>query len=875
MPTSPGRPEVEPQPPKPADAKPPDIATASVPDTLASLKVNPDTGLAAAEVDTRRKENGYNEVAETRSHPLLKFLKKFWGISAWMLELIIILSAVLGKYSDLAVVSALLVINAVLSFMQESRAAGVVAALRERLQVNARVRRDSSWRVIPARELVPGDIVRMRPGDIIPADLKLLTDALSVDQSALTGESKDAEKKPGEVLSSGSIVRRGEGNGVVMLTGPKTYFGRTTQLVQEARPKLHIEAVVAKVVRWLFVIVGALLGMVVVLSLIRGVSLLEMVPLMLVLLMSAVPVALPVMFTVSMAVGSKELARRGVLVTRLSAAEDAATMDVLCVDKTGTITMNRLAVTGVIPLGHATEADVLSAGSLASQEANQDPIDLAFLTAAKERHVFDSAPKVTPVSFAPFEAKSRRTEAVVEQNGQRLRVMKGAVRTVAEACGLQPPAIDALESRVSESARKGYRSLAVARGPEMGTPVLVGLVSLYDPPRPDAKQLIATLHDLGVPVKMLTGDALAVACEIGQGVGLSNIRRVADLKANGAQAGNEATDLLAGADGFAEVYPEDKYIVVQHLQAAGHITGMTGDGVNDAPALRQAEVGIAVSSATDVAKGAASVVLTEPGLTNIVALVEQGRTIYQRILTWIVNKISRTILKAAFVSIAFVVTGKFVVSALAMLLLVFLTDFAKISLATDNVRASKKPETWNIGGFITVSIVLGITMLTETLLLLWIGWSRFGLATNTNALTTFSFLTLLYFAVFSIVSARERHWFWSTAPSKTFLAALTADALIGTGLTFVGLPDFMPLPWIQTLAIFAYAMVSCLVVNDAVKVAMIKWRVVNAVAKKPVDVTPQIAKRAYELYEQGGRQDGRAAQDWGQAEREIGKREGR
>ena len=309
--------------------------------------------------------------------------------------------------------------------------------------------------------------------------------------------------------------------------------------MQQARPKLHIEAVVTKVVRWLFVIVGALLGVVVILSLIRGAPLLEMVPLMLVLLMSAVPVALPVMFTVSMAVGSKELAKRGVLVTRLSAAEDAATMDVLCVDKTGTITMNQLAVTGVIPLEHATEADVLFAGALASQEANQDPIDLAFLAAAKERHIFDNLPKVTPVSFAPFDAKNRRTEAVVEQNGQRLRVMKGAVRTIAEACGLQPPAIEALEARVSESAAKGYRTLAVARGPETGTPALVGLVSLYDPPRPDARQLIAALQDLGVAVKMLTGDALAVASEIARGVGLPNIRRMADLKAASAQAGNE------------------------------------------------------------------------------------------------------------------------------------------------------------------------------------------------------------------------------------------------------------------------------------------------------------------------------------------------
>src|SRR6202142_819178 len=784
----PNRSKVEPAPFNPANVNPPDIASASVPDTLGSLKVNPETGLAQAEVDVRRKEHRYNEVAEQRDHPVLKFLQKVWGISAWMLELIMVLSAVLRKYSDLVVVSALLVINAVLSFAQERRAVGVVAGLRRRLQVSARVRRDSSWQVIPARELVPGDIVRVRTGDIIPADVKLLTGAMSIDQSALTGESKDADKNPGEVLSSGSVVRRGEGNGVVMLTGAKTYFGRTTELVQEARPRLHIEAVVSKVVRWLFVIVGALLAVVIILSLIRGVPLLEMIPLMLVLLMSAVPVALPVMFTVSMAVGSKELAKLGVLVTRLSATEDAATMDVLCVDKTGTITMNQLAVTDVIPLENATEADVLFAGALASQEANQDPIDLAFLAAAKDRHVFDGRPAVTPVSFAPFDAKNRRTEAVVEQDGQRLDVMKGALRPIAEAWGLQPPAIEALEARVSASAAKGYRTLAVARGPETGKPTLVGLVSLYDSPRPDAKQLIAALQDRGVGVKMLTGDALPVASEIARGVGLPNIRRMADLKTASAQAGDGTVDLFAGADGFAEVFPEDKYVVVKHLQAAGHITGMTGDGVNDAPALRQAEVGIAVSTATAVAKGAASVVLTEPGLTNIVALVEQGRTIYQRILTWIINKVSRTILKAAFVAIAFIVTGKFVVSAFAMLLLVFMTDFAKIALATDHVRSSRKPETWNIGGFILVSVILGVAMLAETLLLLRFGWSRFGLAANNNALYTFSFLMLLYFAVFSVVSARERRSFWSTMPSRALMAALIADAASGTILTRGGLP---------------------------------------------------------------------------------------
>jgi plasma-membrane proton-efflux P-type ATPase len=813
----------------PATGQAADLASASIPETLAALHANPLTGLASADVDTRRKQHGYNEVAEQKTHPVLAFLGKFWGVSAWMLESIMILSAFLRKYSDLAVVGALLIVNAVLGFMQERRAAGVVATLRQRLQIGARVLRDANWRVVPARELVPGDIVRVRPGDIIPADLKLLAGALSVDQSALTGESRDIDKAPGDVLSAGSIVRRGEGNGVILLTGAHTYFGRTTELVQQARPKLHIEGVVSGVVRWLFAIVGALIVVVATLSLVRGTPLLEMVPLMLVLLMSAVPVALPVMFTVSMAIGARELAKRGVLVTRLSATEDAATMDVLCVDKTGTITMNQLAVTGVIPLGHATEADVLSAGALASQEANQDPIDLAFIAAAKQRQLFGGAPVPAPISFAPFDAKNRRTEALVERGGQRLRVMKGALRTVAAACGMQPHDIDALEAQMSASAAKGYRTLAVARGPETGTLELLGLVSLYDPLRPDAGQLIAALRGLGVSVKMLTGDALAVASEIAKGIGLPNIRRVADLKAASAMPGNASVDLLAGVDGFAEVYPEDKYIVVQHLQAAGHVTGMTGDGVNDAPALRQAEVGIAVSSATDVAKGAASVVLTEAGLTNIVTLVEQGRTIYQRVLTWIVNKISRTILKAAFVAIAFVATGKFVVSAFAMLLLVFMTDFAKIALATDSVRPSRKPETWNIGGFIAVSVALGLAMVVETLAFLYYGWSHFGLATNDNALYTFSFLMLLYFAVFSIVSARERRWFWATRPGNTLAAALAAELVVGTVLTRLGLPGLAPLPWSTTLAALAYAMVSCLAVNDALKVALIRWRVPDAV----------------------------------------------
>ncbi|MCI4428279.1 MAG: plasma-membrane proton-efflux P-type ATPase [Burkholderiales bacterium] len=797
--------------------------------TRVNPPAEPAAGLTSAAAKALLQEHGYNEVVDQPEHPLRRFLGKFWGLSAWMLELIIILSAVLRKISDLVIVTALLVLNAVLGYAQERRAAGVVQALRRRLQVSARVLRDATWQQLPARELVPGDIVRVRAGDIVAADLELLSGSVSVDQSALTGESKDVDKAPGDPLSSGSLIRRGEGNARVMLTGARTFFGRTTELVQQARPKLHIESVVAGVVRWLFVIVGTMLGLVVAISLVRGASLVEMIPLMLVLLMSAVPVALPVMFTVSMAVGSNELAKRGVLVTRLSAAEDAATMDVLCVDKTGTITMNQLAVTGVMPLDGASEAQVLQAGALASQEADQDPIDLAFLSAARERGVLDGQAPATRMSFAPFDAKNRRTEAVVIQDGQRLRVMKGAVRAVAAACGLDAPAIDALEARVSDSARQGYRTLAIARGPEPGAPTLLGLVTLVDPLRPDAAQLIAELRALGVGVKMLTGDALPVALEIARSVGLPNIRHVDELKAASATTGTEPTDFLAGVDGFAEVYPQDKYTVVQHLQATGHVTGMTGDGVNDAPALRQAEVGIAVSTATDVAKGAASVVLTDAGLTNIIALVEQGRTIYQRILTWIINKISRTILKSAFVAVAYVTTGKFVVSAFVMLLLTFMTDFAKIAIATDHVHPSRRPETWKIGGFVAVAVALGLCMLAEALALLWFAWTRFGLAAHDEALYTFSFLLLLYLAAFSIVSARERRRFWTTMPSATLIAALAADVLLGTALTYAGLPGLLPLPWWQTFTLFGFALVACLVVNDTVKVVLTRWLVPQAV----------------------------------------------
>jgi plasma-membrane proton-efflux P-type ATPase len=779
-----------------------------------------ETGLTGEEVRRLRETYGFNEVTARKRHPVLELLARFTGVSAWMLELILIISLVLGKYSDAVVVGALLVVNAVVGFYQERRASGIVETLRRRLQVSARVLRDSSWQVIPARELVPGDRLRVRPGDFVPADLRLVSGELRVDQSAVTGESAEVGRSTGETLFSGSVIRRGEGDALVELIGSKTYYGRTTELVNLAKPVLHIEEVVARLVRWLFVILGTLLGLVFAVSILRGMAVTEILPLMLVLLMSAVPVALPVMFTVSMAVGSRELARLGVLVTRLSAAEDAATMDTLCVDKTGTITMNRLGVAAVMPVGGASGAEVLASGALASSEANNDPIDMAFLEAARERRCFENRPTARTLTFVPFDAERRRTEAVIDEAGVVSRVMKGAVATIAALCNEDDAARAVLGGMAAEAAKKGYRALAVAKGMENGPCKVIGMVTLSDPPRPEAAGLIETLNRLGVRVRMLTGDALPVAIETARLVGLKGIRRAADLSAGEAGAGEK---IIADTGGFAEVYPEDKYRVVQFLQRAGHVTGMTGDGVNDAPALRQAEVGIAVSSATDVAKGAASVVLTEPGLTNIVALVEQGRIIYQRLLTWVLNKISRTVLKAAFVSAAFLMTGKFVISAFAMLLLTFMNDFAKIALATDSVRPSQKPETWNIGRYVVVAVALGVAMVVEALLLLALCREPFGLSETDGSLFTFSFLTLLYLAIFSILSVRERNRFSASMPGRALLLALAADAVIGTALTFAGLPDLKALPWWQIVSIFGYAAICCLVVNDLLKVVMLRF----------------------------------------------------
>jgi H+-transporting ATPase len=779
--------------------------------------LNLDRGLSPDEIQRRLKEYGYNEVPEKKVNPLLKLAKKFWGVTPWMLEFTVAMELVLGKMIEAYVIFGLLVFNAAVSYIQEEKANSAVALLRKRLMVNARVKRDGEWGLIAARELVPGDLLRLRAGDMVPADAQVIDGHLDVDQSALTGESLTVERKEGEVLYSGSIVKGGEATGIVTMTGLKTYFGRTAELVQIARPRLHIEEMISKVVRWLLVMVAVSVAAGMGLALLRGIDPLEIAPLTVILLVSAIPVALPTMFTISMALGSLELSKKGAIVTRLDAIEDAATMDVLCADKTGTITMNRLTVADALPVGNYLKKEVILYGALASQEANQDPIDLAFISKAREIGL--PLDKYKQVGFVPFDPSTRRTEADLESEGRRIYAVKGAVNTIIRLCRDCNEELGRLQQEVEVLSAKGYRVLAVAEGPSGDEAELVGFAALYDKPREDSPKLISELKSLGVRVKMLTGDALPIAKEVAGQAGLGeNIVKVSDLKDH--IEDGATLRAIEESDGFAEIYPEDKYLIVKSLQARGHFVGMTGDGVNDAPALRQAEVGIAVSNATDIAKQASSAVLTAEGFEGIFDMVVIGRMVYQRVTSWTINKIIRTFKRVVFIVLAFVLTGKFVVSTFNMILLLFLSDYVTLSISTDKVRYSKSPERWNATALVKLGVLYGSMIVAESLLILYLGMNYFSLGDDLETLRTFIFVWLTLSGYFTVLSVRERRHFWDSRPSKWLAIALVVNTAVVYLISTIGLPGLAPISPAMYLFIFAYGLVTCLLVNDLVKVPL-------------------------------------------------------
>ncbi|HVB03280.1 MAG TPA: plasma-membrane proton-efflux P-type ATPase [Chitinophagaceae bacterium] len=792
------------------------FAVNTVEEALAALQVQPEKGLSQQEALHRQSTYGLNEVSEKEPSMALLFLKHFRGLTAVMLELTIIVSIFLHKAADVYLISGLMLFNAVIGFIQERKAAKTVEALKKSLQVTVRILRDAKWQTTPGNQLVPGDIIRIRSGDFIAADVKMINGQAGTDESALTGESQLKDKKAGDMLFSGSVVKQGECSAVVTATGLHTTFGRTAQLVQTAKPRLHMEEVVTSVVKILFAVVIIFVAITFTVSFFRGEAFLTILPLLLILLISAVPVALPAMFAVSMAKGSRQLAEKGILVSRLSATEDAATMTTLCMDKTGTITQNELSIQEIRASENFTADEVLLYGVLASVTANHDSIDQAFLQKAAEHHI-DASP-YRQVSFIPFSADTRKTEATVSKEDKQFTVMKGAYATIRDLC---QPGKDAPDAVVVQWAARGFRAMAVAVVRDQVT-ALAGVVALADPPLKDSAQMISEIKGLGVRVKMLTGDALPIAREIAREVGMGDDIVSAALLREKTSI-NDKHAIIVAHSGFAEVLPEDKFTIVTNLQQHHEITGMTGDGVNDAPALKQAEVGIAVKSATDIAKQAASVILLQAGLENIILLIKVGRTIHHRIANWVVSKIAKTLFTVLFVCAAYLITGQFVVGASDMVVLLIIVDFVTLTLSADQVSGSRDPETWNIRPLVKNGFLLGVLMVLESLLWLRVAKTIFPI-TGSQTMHSFGFAILFFASIFNIIIVRTKDHFYSQAPAKIVVWAIGADVLLVCLILTTGIPGISSLPVAMTGGTLLYFAFCSFVINDQVKHFLLKGK---------------------------------------------------
>ncbi|SIM32390.1 plasma-membrane proton-efflux P-type ATPase [Cuniculiplasma divulgatum] len=729
------------------------------------------SGLSSSDVEQRIRQYGKNEVVEKKENAVLKFLKKFWAPVPWMLEITAIITFFIGKDLDTYIILSLLIFNSFISFFQESRASDAVEMLRSRITVKTRVLRNGSWEQIISTELVPGDVVHVRMGDVVPADVKIERGKVEVDQSALTGESNPVRRGENGEIFSGSIVKKGEATGLVVATGAKTLFGHTAELVSSAKSESHLEKLILSIVKYLAVIDVILVLGLVVFSFIYNVPLIDAIPFSLVVLIASIPVALPATFTIATAYGAIDLSKKGALVTRLNAVEDAASMDSICFDKTGTLTKNELTVQEPV-LFESSREDITRYAMLASDESSLDSIDLAIINFGKSAGVNMEGYRIT--DFTPFEPATKRTQAKVETPDGMITVTKGAPQVLAAMCpGIK---VDEVMEKARELSLRGYRTIAVAVN-DGTTWKFSGLIPMHDPPRDDSKELIGKLRDMGIVPRMITGDSTPIAEEIAKEVGIGqNVSRVSDVI-----SGKTKVD---DCNAFAEVFPEDKFSIVKILQKEGHITGMTGDGVNDAPALKQAEVGIAVASATDVAKASASIVLTHEGLTDIVSAVEDGRKIFQRMLTYTLNKIIKTVQVAIFLTTSFFIFRFFVTTPFDIILLLFANDFVTMSIATDNVRFSKNPEKWNVRSLVGSSFSLAMFIVVESFAILIIGM-RLGL--NNNQIHTFIFDMLVFSGQFTVYMVRERGRFWNSRPSKWLLSATVADLIFISLISWLGI----------------------------------------------------------------------------------------
>ncbi len=718
-------------------------------------------GLTSAEANRRLAEFGPNAMSEPAASAWRLALGKFWAPVPWMLELAVIFQLVLGEYIEAAVIGVLLVFNGILGFLQEGRAQATLEALKARLTLTASVLRDGAWQIVPSAALVPGDVAKLSLGGVVAADMRLIEGDVLLDQSMLTGESLPIEAGAGHETYAGTLVRRGEAVGVVTATGTRTKFGRTAELVRTAHVVGSQQKAVLRVVRNLAIFNGVIVVVQAVYADTLGMPVTEIIQLVLTALLAAIPVALPATFTLATTIGARALARQGVLPTRLSAVDEAAAMDVLCVDKTGTLTRNELAVTEVRPMAGFNVAQVLALAALASSEGGQDPVDAAIRAASTG---IDATHAPALVRFVPFDPTRKMSEAIAKgPDGGRWRIAKGACTVIFALVHAGAAEAAAAE----ELAAQGYRVLAVAAGPEVAMRV-VGLIALSDPPRPESASLLGELSALGVRAVMVTGDAPTTAGVVARAVGLQGA-----VRRPGADAVTMPPDDVVV---FAGVLPEDKYHIVRDFQAHGHIVGMCGDGVNDAPALRQAQIGIAVSTATDVAKSAAGIVLTEPGLGGIVAAVREGRVTFQRILTYCLRSVTRKIDQMLFLTVGLVMTGHAILTPMLMVVLMTTGDFLAMSSSTDNVRPSPKPNTWRIDNVTLAGILLGSCNLLFCSSVLAIGKFRLGL--EMDALRTLAAITLVFSGQAILYSVRERERLWSSRPSWWLMASSVIDVMI-------------------------------------------------------------------------------------------------
>jgi H+-transporting ATPase len=844
-----------------------ELKSMPMPELEKKLASSPE-GLSQAEAQKRLTQYGPNEIEEKKTNPFLKFLSYFWGPIPWMIEVAVILSGVVRHWPDFFIILLLLVANAVVGFWEEHQAGNAIAALKAKLAIKARVKRDGQWVTPEARELVPGDVIRLRLGDIVPADARLLEgDPVEVDQSALTGESLPATRKSGEAVFSGSIIRQGEIGAMVYATGANTYFGKTAQLVQEAHTVSHFQRAVLKIGNYLIILAVALVAVIITVAIFRGDKILTTLQFALVLTVAAIPVAMPTVLSVTMAVGARLLAKKETIVTRLVAIEELAGVDVLCSDKTGTLTQNKLTLGDPFSVNNIPAEQVILNAALASRAENNDTIDLAVLGGLKDK---DSLKNYEVIHFQPFDPVHKRTEAAVKtKDGKTFKATKGAPQVILQLSANAGQVKPAVEKAVNEFAARGFRSLGVARAEGEGQWQFIGVLPLFDPPREDAKATIATASQMGVKIKMVTGDALAIAKETAKKLDMgTNILDAAGLGDSKKQETTAIAESIEKADGFAQVFPEHKFHIVDVLQKLGHIVGMTGDGVNDAPALKKADCGIAVSAATDAARAAAAIVLLTPGLSVIIDAIKESRRIFQRMNSYAIYRIAETIRVLLFMTLAILVFNFYPLTAVMIVMLALLNDGAILSIAYDNVHYKDQPEAWNMRMVLGIATVLGVIGVVAAFGLFYLGERVFHL--DRAHIQTLMYLKLSVAGHLTIFLTRTRGPFWSIRPARILWGAVLGTQIIATLIAVYGL--FMtPLGWGWAGFVWGYAL-AWFVVNDRVK--LLAYRIFDPVkAMTPSDLTPQIAKRAYELYEKRDRQDGRAIQDWGQAEQEIRKDE--